>query len=147
MEPDSRPVLVGEANPYGADPKYALFPMPMNSAGGRLCFKVLGMEMRDYLAAFDRVNLCPQAWSKYQASEHAVKLACQKRPLVLLGSKVCSAFGTPYTPFESRDLVLVLPHPSGLCRAWNVEGSYERARDSVKGLLPSVAHLLGRRDP
>jgi hypothetical protein len=39
-------VLVGESNPYGADPYYALYPAPDGSAGHRLCCLVLGMTRK-----------------------------------------------------------------------------------------------------
>lgn len=55
---DLRPILVGEANPYGGDPRYALYPLPENSAGGRLCRLILKLEVRQYLRSFDRRNLC-----------------------------------------------------------------------------------------
>lgn len=62
-----KPLLVGEQNPYGADPKFALYPYPENSAGGRLCFKVFGLTRHEYLARFDRVNLCSGKWSMSRA--------------------------------------------------------------------------------
>jgi len=53
-----RPVLVGEANPWGSDPFYALYPYPERYAGWRLCHLILGLYRRTYLGYFDRVNLC-----------------------------------------------------------------------------------------
>jgi hypothetical protein len=131
------PLLVGELNPHGADPRHALFPYPAGSAGGRLCRKVLGLEPREYLKGFSRTNLCVGRWSDRAA--HGAALAIREaaeldgRKVVLLGLKVCTAFGLLYDPFTVKSAagrlpVAVLPHPSGRCRTWNDPGAYERAR-------------------
>lgn len=39
--------------------------------------------------------------------------------------------------------IILLPHPSGLCREWNEPGAYERARELVKAVYPY--DLLCRR--
>lgn len=83
-----KPLLVGEQNPYGADPKFALYPYPENSGG-------------------------------------------ERPAIVLLGAKVVRALNfTAYTPFLwiRATWLVILPHPSGLSRAWNEPGAYERAR-------------------
>jgi hypothetical protein len=144
--------LVGEANPYGGDPYYALYPHPEGCSGWRLCCLVLGMRRVDYLAAFDRVNLCPRDWDGRQARSAADALTLEGKRLVLCGAKVCRAFSVPYVPFcaargfPTQSGALVLPHPSGLCRKWNEAGSYQRAREAVEAFAPELAHLLGRRD-
>jgi hypothetical protein len=145
-----KPLLVGEANPYGADPRCALYPEPPSSAGGRLCRQVLGLEPREYLRLFDRANLCPQRWSVREARVRAEALLDERRPAyVLLGRKVAEAFGfgdrAPFSTVlvgyslidggaDSR--VYLLPHPSGLCREWNVPGAFERARRLLSPFLP-----------
>ena len=129
-----RPLLVGEANPRGADPRMALYPLPPQCAGGRLC-KLLGMSVSVYLATFDRVNLMPtppRKWSAPEArraAEHMLVDHPRAFPYVLLGRKVATAFGLKDTPFFQKiDAVgphgayrtfLVIPHPSGLCQVWN----------------------------
>ncbi len=134
-----RPLLVGESNPYGSNPKYALYPNPEHSAGGRLCFKVMGLTQREYLERFDRVNLCAVGkWSMKAAKERAALLVAfgEPSPVVLLGAKVCGAFFLKFEPFKSFQVVchaksrlcVILPHPSGLSRAWNEPGAFERAR-------------------
>lgn len=136
-----KPLLVGEANPYGGDPYYALYPYPRGCAGHRLCEKVMGLTDREYLDRFERVNLCPTKWSMRQARTRAVEILAAdggaERAYVLLGSRVKAAFGVGHDPFSHfrslRELpgpqvFVVLPHPSGLSRAWNAPGSYERAR-------------------
>ena len=130
-----RVVLVGEANPYGGDPRYALYCEPRNSAGGRLCFDILRMSRNEYVRTFGRVNLCPSKWSAPTARARALELALGGAPLVLFGAKVCSAFGMSFDPFTIGSLIgrfpegrigervvkftcAILPHPSGLCRRW-----------------------------
>jgi hypothetical protein len=144
--PASRVVLVGEANPYGADPDYALFPAPDGCAGHRLCVLILGMRRREYLDTFERVNLCPNRWAMKEARQHAQKLWVQPKKFILLGAKVARAWEIdPFEPFTFHDggTTLVLPHPSGLCRLWYEPGAYERARSCVAELAPEIAHLLG----
>ena len=146
-----KPLLVGEANPYGGDPDYALFPFPENSAGGRLCHKVLDLSRREYLELFDRVNLCPTKWRVREARSRAVEILeadrGAPRAYVLLGRKVQEAFGVGHDPFShfrslrvlpGPQVFVVLPHPSGRCRAWNAPGSFERARAVLReaGALP-----------
>jgi hypothetical protein len=53
----SKPLLVGEVNPYGGDPYYALYPAPDGCSGHRLCYLILGMRREDYLESFERINL------------------------------------------------------------------------------------------
>ncbi len=77
--------------------------------------------------------------------ENALAASSPHKSFVLCGSKVCSAFtgaarlrGLPEVSFQpftinteywSKMLPLViLPHPSGLSRAWNEPGAHERAR-------------------
>ena len=135
-------LLVGEANPYGGDPHFALYPSPDGCAGHRLCCLVMGLARVEYLERFDRVNLCPREWSARQARERARELWGEavhvRRPaVVLLGRKVASCFqserrGVPppftWTSDTTHINVVYLPHPSGLCREWNAPGAFERAR-------------------
>jgi hypothetical protein len=139
-----KPLLVGEANPYGGDPYYALYPAPDRCSGHRLCCLILGMRRADYLREFDRKNLCPHKWNLREAKQHAEQLLDSDRSIVLLGAKVTSAFGMNFTPFNIfGGRLLVLPHPSGLCRMWSVPDAFERARRLVAEVLPTIAHLLG----
>ncbi len=144
-----KPLLVGEQNPYGGDPEYALYPVPEGCSGQRLCCLILGMYRKDYLAAFERKNLCDGRWDMCLARKRAQELRTWGAPIVLLGSKVARAFGhDPFEPFTVADggKTLVLPHPSGLCRLWNEAGAVDRARSLVAQVIPSVAHLLGSAD-
>lgn len=123
-----RVTLVGEANPYGSDPYFALYPAPDGCSGHRLCCLILGMSRADYLSTFDRVNLCPHQWDARGAAARASTLSGRK--CILLGSKVARAFELPFHPFTlfRKDTLLVLPHPSRLCRLWNVPGNIDLAR-------------------
>lgn len=144
---DTRPWLVGESNPYQGpddDPEhtYDLYPAPDGSSGQRLCQVILGLSRRDYLRLFQRRDLLAERWSVPAARASARDLLARsgRSTLVLLGGKVCAAFGVPFHPFtygaaSDGRAVAILPHPSGLSRAWNGPGAYGRARRLVLPLV------------
>lgn len=165
----AKAVLVGEDNPHSAHPRYALFPEPERSAGGRLCRVVLGLDVVPYLALFARVNLCAQRWSAPEARERAVSLIAEwdaldeerraagslgprdATPFVLLGRKVSETFAGYFTPYTAalsgggahrRDYVMI-PHPSGLNRMWNEPRAVDRAREALAraGAMPTPAEI------
>jgi len=129
-----KPLLVGELNPYGSSPEFALYPLPKGASGDRLC-RIMGVSTRGYLKRFDRVNLCVGKWSFVAARSVAEKLKQEDRVFVLLGAKVCRAFGYDFTPFCVCGKVVILPHPSGRSRLWNGSESVGRARDALKKVL------------
>lgn len=161
-----RVVLVGESNPYGSDPQYALHPGPPGCSGHRL-MQIVGLGEDDYLS-IARVNLCDGRWSIRDARSRAVELwsevldRCggdEPRPtVVMLGVKVAEAFSRVVTrdgtfrSIDPWDVLLAgdgavtfvsLPHPSGLSRAWNanmwgVGGTVERARGLLSCAAPHV---------
>lgn len=145
-----KPLLVGEANPYGGDPYFALYPHPEGCSGHRLCCLILGMRRADYLREFERVNLCWRDWDAREARQRAIELSKVIRPRILLGAKVARAFGlVPFKPFTLEDggRTLVLPHPSGLSRSWNDAGAYQRARGFAQLVVePRVARMMGVSD-
>jgi hypothetical protein len=152
--PNPKPILVGESNPYGPDPRYALYPDPPGCSGYRLCYNILAMSSYDYLRVFDRVDLVLGKWKPKEARAAADKMIeaadfGTDYRAVLLGAKVCSAFGFPFKPFEVvNEFLLVLPHPSGLCRIWHEPGAMEKARTAVKQFAPWIADKIGTRiDP
>lgn len=140
--------LVGESNPVSASPRHALYPFPVHHSGGRLCFDILKMDYREYLRAFERRNVLQLAegerWSAPKAREAARLIGEEAHAawgpggtprMVVLGQKVCAAFGVPYQPlqaYQSRACIdfFVLPHPSGLNRMWNEPFAYDRAREA-----------------
>jgi hypothetical protein len=136
-----RVLLVGELNPYGGDPKFALFPLPEHASGGRLA-RILGLSRSEYLRRHDRVNLCTGEWRAKEAAEQAQALHA-RRPdgtaIVLCGTKVAAAFrsAAAFTQEEFQPLslalhqhiyYLTLPHPSGRNLLWNKPGVIDQAR-------------------
>lgn len=148
-----RPLLVGESNPYGTDPKFALYPAPERSAGYRLCVEIFGMVRAEYLRRFDRANLCEGSYSTVKARAGFEALLGEYREaVILLGSKVCAAARVGFEPYTIQRYrvdvpepgrrfvepdptghltIVVLPHPSGLCRMWNEPGAIDRARSAM----------------
>lgn len=137
-----KPLLVGEQNPYSIHEEDALLPWPQQAAGNRLR-RILGMTQDEYLAAFVRRNLVRgRAWKLADARERAAQLwILHVGPVVALGARVAKCFGAPFEPFSRHrgGRVLVLPHPSGLSRAWNAPGARERAESAVRELLAECA--------
>lgn len=134
-------ILVGEANPYGTDPQYALYPLPERASGDRLCTLIIQLDRQEYLRRFERVNLCPSKWSIKEARVNAEKLRTRAKTedgiLVLLGSKVHTTFDWTFNPFtvtylDPKGHYVSLPHPSGLCRVWNEPGALDRARVALR---------------
>jgi len=131
-----RVLLVGESNPLGSNARYALYPLPPNATGGRLC-KILGLSAREYLGTFDRVNLVRygvgSSWPRIAARVSVGLLTHRRR--ILLGARVCSAHRVRFEPFRTFEIgtvqVLVLPHPSGRNLMWNDPYNAVRARQAV----------------
>lgn len=133
-------VVVGELNPHGSDPSYALYHEPENSAGGRLCRRIMGLRVVSYHRYTRRFNLCTGTWNAARATAEALRIETEVAgtAIVLLGRKVAEAFGvgatSPYSRLLSRRVpdretpLLLLPHPSGRNREWNDPASYQRAR-------------------
>lgn len=147
-----KPLLVGESNPYQPVDaseerlrRYALYPRPRTASGYRL-MQIIGVDERTYLSAFDRIDLCHPKWSLPKAREVAARLVAEREEgdaIVLLGSKVSQAFGQPFLSYAMRHArngvrLVMIPHPSPLCRLWHVPGAVDRAREvlRVTGVLP-----------
>lgn len=155
-------LLIGEDNPYSADPRYALWPDPPNAAGGRLA-RILGVGDVRHAATW-RTNACDHGkWSMTAARDRARQLINRAAPwsvIIALGAKVSEAFrvctttgstGPDWQPFEVRVAIsddstrqgptrllriAYLPHPSGRnARSWNA-ANRERARALVRDLAP-----------
>jgi hypothetical protein len=146
-----RVCLLGEDNPYGSDPTFALYCYPPGCAGYRLR-RILGLPQHQYLA-LHRKNLCDSAWSKEAAKSRAFDLLSPEAPwnvLVLLGRKVTETFervalgGVPLLPFTSRGCcpgvtLVSLPHPSGRNAAsWSGPHPIKRTRELLRELAPEV---------
>jgi hypothetical protein len=143
-------LLVGESNPYGSEPEFALYCYPPGCAGYRLR-RILGLPQHQYLA-LHRKNLCDDAWSAKHARERAYELLTPHagwNVMVLLGRKVTETFekvaldGAPLVPFATKTccpgMTLVsLPHPSGRNAAqWNPKAR-ARARQILRELVPEL---------
>lgn len=131
---------MGELNPYGVDARYALYDMPVNSAGWRLRTKILRLKRTSYHKLIKH-NLCVGVWEKEAAAKRAREILTQytEATFILLGRKVSKAFGLGAVPaFSAQGSFIVLPHPSGLCREWNTPDAYDRALTLVKTQCPHV---------
>jgi uracil-DNA glycosylase len=85
-----------------------------------------------------------------KARDRAQELQKERRLFVLLGAKVCDAFGVPFEPFtiqvkttsaavaillkvpHQEWTFVVLPHPSGRNRLWNDPLAVDKARKVLK---------------
>lgn len=145
-------VLVGELNPYGINPRHALFDVPVNSSGWRLRHLVFQVTRRTYFS-FQRHNLCTGKWSNKEAEREAARLYLRvydsrqvDATFILLGKKVASAFGYRASDPFTRNIdypgtpgrIVFLPHPSGLCRVWGDPTSYARAQEVLRAALPDL---------
>lgn len=150
MEMTGRLCLVGEDNPYGSDPEFALYCYPPGCAGYRLR-RILGLPQHQYLA-LHRANLCASGgWSMAEARRRSRLFIADPsapwRVIVMLGRKVATAFDYD-RPFFTHDIVprtdgemrvVSLPHPSGRNAAsWN-DKARARTREILRELVPEVA--------
>jgi hypothetical protein len=138
----SKLVIVGELNPYGQDPRFALYHLPRHASGNRLR-EHLGLSDVEY-EKIAKVNLCYGKWSMNAARETVKLINSRFDVAVLLGAKVRDAFNGPEfyqvdIMEEGRAIALVtLPHPSGLNRMWNEPGARERARAVMRVVAPQL---------
>jgi hypothetical protein len=106
------------------------------------------MTEDEYLATFERRNLLQlwgDKWSVPKAREAADAIRREVgggAALILCGARVTKAFGYPFdltlTPFThgvDGTRVLVIPHPSGLSRAWNDPQMQARVMEAVFELV------------
>lgn len=123
---EPRVILVGEDNPHGADPRYALHHEPRGASGDRLR-RILGLSVRDYFAIPKR-NLCDGPWKMADARRRAAETLAEGWDVVVMcGAKVRMAFGVPrMEPFSAQGVLVALPHPSGRNLVWNDPRAAER---------------------
>lgn len=133
------PVIVGEAPGDNTSAHLPMFPWPRGSAGGRL-LTISKMSALDYLRTFHRINLMPtpRGWGAAQArvAVHDVLLKYGGHPLVLLGSKVCAAFGRGVDVgvpalLSNGCWTIPVPHPSGRNLVVNEDAMRERMRAAL----------------
>jgi len=142
-QPCWRVLLVGETNPYGSSPAFALFHLPRHASGNRLR-EHLGLNDGHYEQIM-KANLCTGKWGMRAARVEAAKLEDLQHleTIVMLGTKVKTAFGLNNLPFFRAVQILEhtyvsLPHPSGLNRLWNDPLARYQARDVLKQHVPEV---------
>lgn len=143
-------LLLGEDNPYGSDPSFALYCHPPRCAGYNLR-RIFGLPEPQYLG-LHRANLCDGAWSTSHAKARAQELLVPLSPhpvIVMLGRKVTEAMrraamiDEEIVPFSTKGccpgLTLVsLPHPSGRnASLWNSKAR-DRAREIMRELVPDL---------
>jgi len=144
-----RVLLLGEDNPYGSEPEFALYCYPPGCAGYRLR-RILGLSEDQYLG-LHRANLCDsQAWSLPEARRQARLLVSDPsapwRVIVMLGRKVANAFSFEQ-PFFTHNVVprtdgemhlVSLPHSSGRNTLWNNQSLVVLARKLLREWAPEV---------
>lgn len=148
--PRPRGLLIGEAPGPNTNAKLPLFPLPSNSAGGRL-LKYAEIDPADFLGRLVRMNLCDDEWSERRAVAGRVRAQTwlldktnwyEGKPLrvLLLGVRVARAwachgpFGYTVFDFYSHAEVGIawIPHPSGRCHLYNDRKNQLRARRAVQ---------------
>ncbi len=160
----SRPLLVGLHNPLSPKPEHALYPRPEGCTGWRL-LRMLGPAYteRDYLRAFDRVDLLDHheqvggkgyaarlRWARVRLLEHVI--AGRYETVVLLGTDVWRAVLGPRELASGRKMrppwclweevpvggrvvrFLTLPHPSGRNRWYQDRVNEAAARRALRQL-------------
>lgn len=149
-------LIVGELNPFGPAPVFALYHLPRQSSGNRLR-QHLGLRDATY-HAIDKANLCTGKWTRQGAGGGICRLARSFNPTVvlLLGRKVQQAFDGPEF-FQARTgckldrfgpddtlytwpsfAMVTLPHPSGMNPMWNEPTARARARALMREHVPSI---------
>ena len=149
--PEPRVVLVGELNPHQDRRAFDLYDEPERASGHRLRSLVLGVRRETYFRRFARHNLCVGKWSAPAARKRAEELSEEypAETFVLLGKKVQEAFGfydvsgyfgvvSGVTATKEERTVVLLPHPSGLCRVWNEPGAFALARRTLLEACPGL---------
>lgn len=138
-----RGLIVGQNPGKRTHPDLPLFPDPPTSSAGRL-LTMSGMTPGEYLGGLYRRNLCDdRKWSSEAAAKRARYIlgALFDMPrdlrVVLCGEKVSAAFGARsewWRPFrlDSRQLCVVIPHPSGLNHVYNEEEPRLRTRAIIR---------------
>jgi hypothetical protein len=127
-----KPVILGMNSRTGE----ALGLLPTTGAGCRL-WKCTGMTLREYLDAFDRMNLLEEPeWVAERARVAAAKIKerLKGRRVIVLGSQAWTALGLPkknlMEPHFATDGTrwIMLPHPSGKNLWYNDAANREKVR-------------------
>jgi hypothetical protein len=126
-------ILLGMNNPYGGDPRYALYPHPPRCTGQRI-YEMLRTVRDDvttlnYIEGFDRRNLVVGEWSMKVARACARKFLddVDGRSVLVFGAQTWAALGIDADrPAPGKFVTTLygavlywLPHPSGRCLWYN----------------------------
>lgn len=137
-----RPLIIGEAPARTGDPR-----KPLTGRSGRRLAQLCGLEPAVYARTFARANVL-EAWPgkagrsgkgdafHVSIARHRAAFLRRRfvggRLVVLLGLRTARAFGVQAAYFVRQRVacanVVVLPHPSGVNRWWNVPANAARAR-------------------
>jgi hypothetical protein len=137
-------LVVGEDNPYGGDPRMALFHLPRYASGNRLR-EHLGLTDAQYVR-LQKMNLCPEKWSMKIAREvaNAIRRRTDLDLVIMLGSKVKRAFDMQDMNFfvwgyyeQPGPALLSLPHPSGRNLLWNAPNARQKAQEVIRKAWPA----------
>lgn len=141
-------VFVGEApGPKDTTSRTPLWSIRKGSAGSRLR-AMTGLDRSAWTRRVPKFNLVPYRitkWPREFAEQQAQNLSSsllRDCDLVLCGRKVARAFGVPskhpwlvWTRSAWGPRVVVIPHPSGLCREYNDPEFVKRASRFLKRVL------------
>lgn len=146
----AKPVIIGMNNPRNGDPKFALYPHPPGSAGGRL-FAMLkecrpDVKRIQYRDAFTRVNMLQGPWSVAKARlvgpVFRMLLSGSDRDVLVLGQGPWDALGLPPSQGPLWKLELdgvrwrLIPHPSGRNLWYNDEANRRLVGMILEELMP-----------
>lgn len=136
-----RVLIVGQAPGPRTDPSE-----PLSGPSGRRLAALCGLELPDFLARFDRVNLVFAHPGKLIKGDAFVGAVAAReaafalwprivgRRAVLLGHRVARAFHAGHLPYfrwhrlEDGTRIAIAPHPSGVNLWWNDPKNVKRAR-------------------
>lgn len=144
----TRVTIVGELNPFGANPRMALYHLPRTSSGNRLRV-IMGLSDVEY-NKLRKLNLCIGKWDSVRAKAYAAACVIGAKEssevhdlIILLGAKVRAAFGVPNKEFwweeqGGNTTLVTLPHPSGRNPVWNNPNTVAKARKLLQQHAPSI---------
>lgn len=155
--PDGRPLVVGLAP---ASPEHVTLQAFDRTRSGARLAALIGVPPEELVETVDTVNLSGDYlddWQKVPKREWRnlaeSRISARGRVVVCCGATVAEALGadaswagwggaTAVGAGEEAFLAVVIPHPSGLSRAWNEQGVTERCRYAFR-----IARTLARCGP
>ena len=160
-----KPFIIGLNNPLSSRPRDALVPWPGQCAGARLVDMAHEVDptfdATEYMDSFERRNVWGGTVApKGKGSERLWRVAASKirreierenpRAVICLGAKVAALIGTvrqwqTFTCFGMNGRTYwYVPHPSGLCRAYNDPANRARCGRIVVSVARERLAVVGR---